>query len=147
MGGVKRRWIMPWAPRDGETWRKDRTRTRERATRLRAEQTPSEKALWRLLRDLKHDGAHLRRQCPPGDHVFDFACLALRLLIELDGGVHVWLDVQLRDARKTQAAEQAGFRVLRFTNDQLRMAPAAVMTRIRAALQAPHPCPSPKGEG
>jgi len=60
---------MGWTPGEGDNWRKDHTRAQTRAKQLRREQTPSEKKLWRLLREIKHDGAHFRRQCQVGDFV------------------------------------------------------------------------------
>lgn len=100
---------MRWTPGEGDDCRKDRPRAHARAKRLRAEETPSEKQLWRVLRTLKHDGAHFRRQCHVGDYVYDFACLSHRLLIELDGAVHDRLEVQEHDREKTEAAEARGY--------------------------------------
>lgn len=138
---------MPgWTPGEGEDRRKDHTRALRRAQRLRREQTPSEKALWRLLREFKHEGAHFRRQCHVGDFVYDFAALSHRLLIELDGAVHDDPDVRERDAVKTQAAEALGFRVLRIANAEVGYS-EHVTARIRACLLPPTPGPSPKGEG
>ncbi len=137
---------MGWTPREGDNWRKDQTRAHERAKHLRREQTPSEKQLWRLLRELKHEGAHFRRHCQVGPFVYDFAALSHKLLIELDGAVHDWEDVQLRDGRKTASAEQLGFRVLRISNEEVQY-PAHVMGRVREHLLPPTPGPSPEGEG
>src|SRR5262245_34833669 len=46
---------MGWTPGEGDDWRKNNARAHARAKRLRAEETPSEKQLWRVLRTLKHD--------------------------------------------------------------------------------------------
>ena len=137
---------MGWTPGEGDDWRKDYSGAHARAKRLRAEETPSEKKLWKILRTLKHEGAHFRRQCHVGTFVYDFACLSQKLLIELDGGVHDHADVQERDRTKEADAERRGFRVLRLRNAEVEN-PERVMDQVRACLTAPHPCPSPKGEG
>ncbi|MBC7769235.1 MAG: DUF559 domain-containing protein [Phycisphaerales bacterium] len=137
---------MGWTPGEGDDWRKDRTRAQQRAQQLRRDQTSSEKALWRILRDLKHEGAHFRRQCHVGDFVYDFAALSQRLLIELDGAVHDDPEVQAQDALKTSSAEARGFRVLRLTNAEVSYT-EHVLERVREHLLPPTPNPSPKGEG
>lgn len=137
---------MGWTPGEGDDWRKDYSRANDRAKRLRRELTPSEKKLWRVLRELKHEGAHFRKQCQVGHFVYDFAALSHRLLIELDGGAHDWEDVQERDRVKTADAETRGFRVLRIRNEELSDM-ECVVDRVRAHLLPPTPGPSPKGEG
>ena len=137
---------MAWAPGEGGNRRKDYSRANERAKRLRRELTPSEKKLWKILRELKHEGAHFRKQCQVGHFVYDFAALSHRLLIELDGGAHDWADVEEQDRIKTEAAERHGFRVLRLRNEELNYT-EHVIERVRAHLLPPAPGPSPKGEG
>ena len=135
---------MPgWAPFEGEARRKDHARAHRRAVRLRANETPSEKRLWKLLRALNREGANFRRQTHIGDDVFDFADLRRKVLIELDGGVHERLpEVQLRDERKTERAGKAGYRVLRILNKDVWSNAEAVIDRVRAAA-----VPPPTGEG
>jgi very-short-patch-repair endonuclease len=137
---------MGWTPGEGDDWRKDYSRAHARAKKLRADETPSEKKLWKILRTLKHEGAHFRRQCQVGHFVYDFACLSQRLLIELDGAVHDDAEVRARDLRKTADAERRGYRVLRLQNAEVEY-PERVIDQVRVCLMAPHPCPSPKGEG
>ncbi len=137
---------MGWAPGEGDDWRKDYSRANERAKRLRRDLTPSEKKLWKILRELKHEGAHFRKQCQVGDFVYDFAALSHRLLIELDGVVHDDADVQERDRIKTKSAAMRGFHVLRLRNEEVNYT-EHVIERVRAHLLPPTPGPSPKGEG
>jgi very-short-patch-repair endonuclease len=138
---------MNWTPRPGETWRKNNRRALSRARGLRANETESERVLWKMLRSLKQYGAHFRRQANVGPYVFDFATLKQKLLIELDGGVHNADDVKARDLVRQNWAEGAGYRVLRLKNEDLEMGEERVLATVRLALHAPHPCPSPKGEG
>ncbi len=64
------------------------TKARLRARRLRRNTTDAEKRLWYRLRKLDLDGSHFRRQVPIGPYIADFACMAARLVIEVDGSQH-----------------------------------------------------------
>jgi len=92
---------------------------RATARRLRANQTGAEMALWRELRKLETKGTHFRRQVPVGPYVADFACLASRLVIELDGSQHGEKLNKVRDEARTRWLESEGYRVLRFWNNDL----------------------------
>jgi very-short-patch-repair endonuclease len=58
----------------------------ERARELRRDMTPPERRLWRGLRG-EGVGVRFRRQHPVPPYVLDFACVALRLAVEVDGAV------------------------------------------------------------
>src|SRR4029079_3989420 len=92
---------------------------RATARRLRANQTGAEIALWRHLRQLETKGTHFRRQVPIGAYVADFACLASRLVIELDGSHHAEGTTKAHDNTRTKWLESEGYRVLRFWNNDL----------------------------
>ena len=62
--------------------------SRETARRLRKNATDAEIVLWHRLRELPVLGSHIRRQVSIGPYVADFACLAARLVIEIDGSHH-----------------------------------------------------------
>ena len=87
---------------------------RERARRLRREQTPAEARLWARLRGRQLHGAKFRRQVPVGPFIAEFLCKELSLVIEADGGQHG--DQEDYDARRTAWLEAEGFQVLRFWN-------------------------------
>ncbi len=78
--------------------------------------TYAEKKLWDDLRRLD---IHIRRQAPIGRFVVDFVIHKAALVIELDGGIHKMPGVQLRDLERTAWLEGQGYRVLRFTNDDV----------------------------
>ena len=82
----------------------------ERAAAMRSALTPSERALWVLLRD-KQLGVWFRRQVPMGRYIADFAAVGVRLVVEVDGGYHAHR--RAADARRDRALARLGYRVLR----------------------------------
>ena len=91
--------------------------TTERARQLRARQTKAEELLWQVLRGRRLCGLKFRRQLPIETAIADFACIEHRLVVELDGEYH---DHTLQhDQARQQRLEAAGWRVLRFRNDDV----------------------------
>ena len=70
---------------------------RKFAKSLRREMTDGERLLWKRLRS-EQLGFKFRRQHPLGGYVADFACLAPKLIVEIDGSQHV--DQQAYDAKR-----------------------------------------------
>jgi very-short-patch-repair endonuclease len=104
------------------------------ARRLRSRTTDTEIALWKRLRGIQTEGTHFRRQVPIGPYVADFACMAARLVIELDGSQHA-NDVQrAKDQRRTHWFESQGYRVIRFWNNEISMNMDGVLDTVYAAL-------------
>ena len=68
-----------------------------RARELRRDMTPPERLLWRGLRG-EGVGVRFRRQHPVPPYVLDFACVALQLAVEVDGGTHGGAVAEARDA-------------------------------------------------
>ena len=60
----------------------------DEAREFRQTPTETEQAAWHLLRGLRLRGFKFRRQHPVGSYIADFCCTELRLIVELDGGVH-----------------------------------------------------------
>ena len=112
-------------------------RTRTAARRSRREPTRAEAAMWKLLRDRRLGDWKFRRQMPIGPYIADFCCPALKLIIELDGGVHV-LRAESDAARDGWLTAKAGFTVLRFGNEVVLRDTALVLEAVRrhAARQA-----------
>ena len=76
--------------------------------------TDAERKLWSRLRHRQRHGHEFRRQVPIGPYIADFACLAARLVVEVDGGQHV--DESAYDERRAEWLESRGYRVYRFWN-------------------------------
>jgi len=93
--------------------------------------TPTEKALWQRLRAKRLDGLKFRRQHPLGPFIADFYCAAHRLVVEIDGGIH---ETQAeRDQARTEQFEAYGYRVIRFSNEQVKQDIEAVLAETAAA--------------
>jgi very-short-patch-repair endonuclease len=103
-----------------------------RSRKLRSTLTDAEQLLWRHLRMKQIAGVKFRRQHPVGRYVVDFACLAKRLAIEVDGGQHA--ENQKHDRQRDADLMQQGFRVLRFWNNEVLGNIEGVMEKIWAAV-------------
>jgi very-short-patch-repair endonuclease len=104
---------------------------------LRKTPSRAERALWNLVRD-RGVGAKFRRQHPIPPYTADFACVDAKLVVEVDGPSHSIAEEIERDAHRTRALAQAGWRVLRFNESEVLSEPSGVLKRVAAAL-APSP--------
>ena len=80
--------------------------------------TEAETLLWEYL-SANGLGVKFKRQHIIGDYIADFVCLSHKLIVELDGGYHQLACQQISDAQCTQWLEAMGYRVIRFTNQEL----------------------------
>jgi very-short-patch-repair endonuclease len=113
------------------------------ARRLRREATPFERKLWAALKQLELPQGHFRRQAPIGPYFADFAHHGLRVVVELDGAQHGLDQGVRRDAVRTAYLEAAGYRVIRFWNNEIRENLDGVVETILAALAEAPPTPNP----
>ena len=60
----------------------------ERAKQLRSNMTPSEQMVWECVRGKKILGLRFRPQHPIDLFIADFYCHPLKMVIEIDGGIH-----------------------------------------------------------
>ena len=51
--------------------------------------------------------------------IADFYCHEKRLVIEVDGGIHVDAEVKEHDENRSAELDRLGITVIRFTNDQI----------------------------
>jgi len=85
------------------------------AKTLRNNPTRAEKVLWSHLR--KHQTMYrFRRQHSMWKYVVDFYCHFLKLVIEIDGEIHLEEEVQLKDEEKETDLRNLGLEIIRFTN-------------------------------
>ena len=91
---------------------------REHAAYNRNHPTEAEALLWEFL-NADGLGVTFKRQHIIGDYIADFVCLTSKLIVELDGGYHQLEQQQMCDEQRTEWLESRGFRVIRFTNEEL----------------------------
>jgi len=91
---------------------------RDYARKNRNNPTEAESLLWDYL---KADGLGVtfKRQQIIGDYIADFVCISSKLIVELDGGYHQLPQQQINDSQRTEWLESRGYKVLRFTNEEL----------------------------
>jgi very-short-patch-repair endonuclease len=107
---------------------------------LRRNMTDAEKLLWHRLRGCQIQNYKFRRQHPFNDYVLDFVCLEAKLIVEIDGGQH---NESAKDLLRDQTLAKAGFRVMRFWNNQVLTELDAVVEEIWRELEKTTPPPSP----
>ncbi len=101
---------------------------------LRRNQTAAEQLLWHQPRRKRVGNRRIRRQYRLGPYIVDFVCLSARLIIEVDGPSH---DLTFAaDERRTLWQENQGFRVIRFSNNDVRSSPSGVVQTIENELSA-----------
>jgi very-short-patch-repair endonuclease len=110
----------------------------DRARQLRTHSTDVEKKLWQALRARQLGGYKFRRQHQVCGYYLDFACEAVKLAVELDGGQHTAPENLAYDAARTAALEQSGWRVLRFWNHEVMENIDGVVLTIHHALTRNH---------
>ncbi len=101
--------------------------------KLRNEMTDAERALWKALQGRQMAGYKFRRQHPFENYILDFVCLEKMLVIEVDGSQHV--EQAAYDEERTRQLTRAGFRVVRFWNNEVLTQIDAVKERIWGELQ------------
>jgi very-short-patch-repair endonuclease len=111
--------------------------TTAKARSLRTEMTYAERLLWQVLRHNQLNEHRFRRQHPIGQYIADFACIELKLVIELDGGQHQ--DQIAYDEHRTASMKAQGWRVLRFWNNDVLNNLDGVLTIITENLTATPP--------
>ncbi len=100
---------------------------------LRRNQTQAEYKLWYYVSNSQM-GVKIRRQHGIGQYIVDFYCCKAKLVIEIDGGIHLQPDIQKRDREKETFFNELGLCVLRFTNQEVLCNIEMVLARIRSKL-------------
>ena len=91
----------------------------ERRKELRKNLTPAEATLWKSLQRSQLKGRKFRKQYSIKNYIVDFYCPSEKLIIELDGAIHLDFAQQNYDLERTQILQDLGFKILRFENKQI----------------------------
>jgi very-short-patch-repair endonuclease len=81
--------------------------------------TLAELVLWERLKNRNLFKVKFRRQHPINRFIVDFYCHECKLVIEIDGDIHLEKDYKENDSYRDQEIERFGIKILRFSNDQV----------------------------
>ncbi len=106
---------------------------RSRAKQMRAQMTPHEKAMWRLLHEGELVALNWRKQAPFGNYILDFVSHPARLVVEVDGAQHADSEIAKHDAERSGWLASQGYQVVRFWNGEAIRARDEVWRSIQSA--------------
>ncbi|AZA87031.1 DUF559 domain-containing protein [Chryseobacterium shandongense] len=106
-----------------------------RARELRDQMTEAETLLWNIVSGKKFEGYKFRRQYIIDQFIVDFVCLRANLIIEVDGKFHDEEAQKEKDASRTEILQSYGFKVIRFTNEDVLTNLDSVLHTISEELQ------------
>lgn len=105
----------------------------EYAALLRNKMTPEEEILWEALRHSRI-GAKFRRQHPISRFIVDFYCHKYKLVLEIDGKIHLKPEVKANDIERENELKALGLTILRFTNEEVNSQLEKVILKIKTKL-------------
>ncbi|MFZ1677231.1 MAG: endonuclease domain-containing protein [Saprospiraceae bacterium] len=85
---------------------------------LRKNLTPAEKYLWEYLRK-NSLGVRFKCQHPTWIYVVDFYCHPIKLVIEVDGSIHLLEEIHQNDLDREANLKSFELTIIRFTNDEV----------------------------
>jgi len=109
---------------------------KERRKELRQNSTEAEVALWRYLKKCRL-GFKFNRQFGIENYIVDFCCRGLKLIVEVDGPIHKRKDIVEYDQIRSRVLESFGYKILRFTNDEVLNDINSVLKSIRTEIYSP----------
>jgi leucyl-tRNA synthetase len=102
--------------------------------------TESEDKLWQAIRN-RQLGSKFRRQHPIHSYIADFISLENKLIIEVDGETHN--TTKEYDDNRTAALNELGFKVIRFSNNEVKNDLQNILNKIKSELKFSSSAPSP----
>jgi len=109
--------------------------------KLRRKMTPSETALWDVLRNREYRDLKFRRQVNIGPFIADFLCKQHMLIVEIDGSVHD--DRKEYDEDRDLYLKEHGYSVLRVKNEDVSQDIDGVLLQIYNSIFSRRSSPSP----
>ena len=97
-------------------------------------ETEVESILWSRLKTKQILGAKFRRQHIIDEFRVDFVCLKKQLVVEVDGDYHFTEEQKNADELRTETLNDLGYKVIRFTNNQVLVDIDSVVDIIRKEL-------------
>jgi very-short-patch-repair endonuclease len=104
------------------------------AETLRKKMTKAEEIIWEKV--CKNQlGVRIRRQHPVWKFIADFYCHEVKLIIEIDGGIHLTSENKEYDISRNITLNEFGIQIIRFTNDQVINEIDKVIEEIRRVIE------------
>ena len=103
------------------------------AERLRREMTATEKMIWKKVAN-RQLGVRIRRQHPIWKFIADFYCHEVKLVIEIDGGIHL-PEYKEYDISRGIILKEFQIEILRFTNDEVIKETSLVIEKIKSTIE------------
>ena len=97
--------------------------------------TQAETVLWECLRN-KNLNYKFRRQHIIDMFIVDFVCIEKKLVIEVDGGYHNKFEQKEIDEMRTQILNEIGFKVIRFSNEEVIGNCDEILKKINTTLES-----------
>jgi len=104
------------------------------AERLRRDMTATEKIIWDRV-SKNQLGVRIRRQHPVWKFIADFYCHEVRLVIEIDGGIHLRSENREYDISRDIILKEFQIEILRFTNDEVINKTDRVIEKIKGTIE------------
>lgn len=101
----------------------------------RSKPTQAENALWHELRGKQLGKNKFRRQHIIGNFIADFVCLPKKLIVEVDGCIHQLPGNRISDEERTMILQNKGYKIIRFTNNEVLHQMDKVVTKILLELK------------
>ncbi|MDD3320187.1 MAG: endonuclease domain-containing protein [Paludibacter sp.] len=101
---------------------------KDKRKQMRDNMTIAEERLWEEIKSKKLS-VKFRRQHVIGNYIPDFVALSCKLIIEVDGKIHNYQ--KEADEQRTYELNQEGFKVIRFTNEEVIKNINQVLEKIR----------------
>ena len=92
-------------------------------------------AVWQMVRAGRMLGMKIKREYPLGPYTLDFACLELKLNIEIDGKGHLTDEGKMRDANRDTYLRSLGYTVLRVNGFRVIQDPLSVRNEIESCVR------------
>jgi leucyl-tRNA synthetase len=123
---------------DEKTWGS----LKESARENRKNTTEAEEKFWEVVRN-NNLGFKFRRQHAISRFIVDFVCIEKKLVVEIDGPIHE--TQKQEDEERTSIISNEGFKVIRFTNDEVLNDLSLVLKKLKSELTSPSPLERGRG--
>ena len=91
-------------------------------------------AVWQIVRKRQCRNQKFRREYPIPPYTADFCCVALRLIVEIDGAPHQTREGREHDERRDRYLAEKGYALLRMSGYKVLRDPAGVRSLIEHAI-------------